>query len=132
MGLRLREDDRLGGHDPYSASKAAAELAIASWRANFCGSDAHQTSLYRLLRLVLATSLAEVTGPRSDCARCHACFAAGKPAELRSPQATRPWQHVLEPLGGYLRLAESFSAAIVMQVPTTLALVWSPIAQCAS
>ena len=43
-----REDDRLGGHDPYSASKAAVELAIASWRSSFCGSGRHQNPYLRI------------------------------------------------------------------------------------
>ena len=107
-----REDDRLGGHDPYSASKAAAELAIASWRASFCGSAAHQTP-----HLAIATARAgNVIGggdwaedrivPDAMCA-----LAAGESIPVRSPRATRPWQHVLEPLGGYLLLAEKLPTA---------------------
>lgn len=107
-----REDDCLGGHDPYSASKAAAELAIASWRASFCGPDAHQTSF-----LSIATARAGNVIGGGDWAKDRIvpdvmrALAAGKPAELRSPQATRPWQHVLEPLSGYLLLAERLASA---------------------
>ncbi len=103
-----RETDRLGGHDPYSASKAAAELAIASWRASFCGSAPHQTP-----HLAIATARAgNVIGggdwgaDRIVPDAMRAC-AAAEPLELRNPQATRPWQHVLEPLSGYLVLAEA-------------------------
>ncbi|MCP9808662.1 CDP-glucose 4,6-dehydratase [Cyanobium sp. HWJ4-Hawea] len=107
-----REDDRLGGHDPYSASKAAAEIAIASWRASFCGDGSHQTP-----HLAIATARAgNVIGGGDwsadrivpDAMRA---LAAGEPIALRNPQATRPWQHVLEPLGGYLFLAEKLATA---------------------
>ena len=102
-----RENDRLGGHDPYSASKAAAELAIASWRSSFCGTDAHQTPYLS----IAAARVGNVIGGGDwaedrivpDAMRA---LAAGQPIPLRNPAATRPWQHVLEPLGGYLRLAE--------------------------
>ncbi len=107
-----RENDRLGGHDPYSASKAAAELAIASWRASFCGRAAHQNP-----NLAIATARAGNVIGGGDWAEdrivpdAMRALAAGQPVPLRNPQATRPWQHVLEPLGGYLRLAEALAAA---------------------
>ncbi len=102
-----REEDRLGGHDPYSASKAAAELAIASWRSSFCGVEPHQTPF-----LAIATARAgNVIGGGDwavdrivpDAMRALAC---GDVIPVRRPEAFRPWQHVLEPLGGYLLLAE--------------------------
>jgi CDP-glucose 4,6-dehydratase len=102
-----REDDRLGGHDPYSASKAAAELAIASWRASFCGSATHQTP-----HLAIATARAGNVLGGGDWAEDRIMpdairsLANGEPIAVRRPEATRPWQHVLEPLGGYLQLAE--------------------------
>jgi CDP-glucose 4,6-dehydratase len=102
-----RESDRLGGHDPYSASKAAAEIAIASWRKSFCGPGAHQTPHLRIATARAGNVIgggdwaAERIVP--DAIRA---LAAGKPVGVRNPLATRPWQHVLEPLGGYLRLAE--------------------------
>ncbi len=102
-----REDDRLGGHDPYSASKAAAELAIASWRTSFCGSAPHQTP-----HLAIASARAGNVIGGGDWAEdrilpdAMRALAAKKTITVRSPQATRPWQHVLEPLGGYLLLAE--------------------------
>lgn len=90
------EDDALGGHDPYSASKAAAEIVAASYRKSF--------------RLPLATARAgNVVGGGDwaadrlvpDCARA---FATGRKAPVRNPGSVRPWQHVLEPLSGYLAL----------------------------
>lgn len=105
-----RELDRLGGHDPYSSSKAAAEIAIASWRASFCGNDSHQTPHLRI-----ATARAgNVIGGGDwaddrivpDAVRS---LEADHPIIVRNPAATRPWQHVLEPLSGYLRLAETLA-----------------------
>jgi CDP-glucose 4,6-dehydratase len=107
-----RETDRLGGHDPYSASKAAAELAMASWRASFCGDGPHQTPHLRI-----ATARAGNVIGGGDWAEdrivpdAMRALAAGQPIAVRNPAATRPWQHVLEPLGGYLRLAEALAIA---------------------
>lgn len=108
-----REDDRIGGHDPYSASKAAAELAIASWRASFCGPGPHQTP-----HLAIATARAGNVIGGGDWAEerivpdSMRSLASGEPISVRSPKATRPWQHVLEPLGGYLLLAERLAAPV--------------------
>jgi CDP-glucose 4,6-dehydratase len=105
-----RELDRLGGHDPYSASKAAAELAIASWRASFCGTAPHQTPHLRI-----ATARAGNVIGGGDWAAdrivpdAMRALAAREPIAVGNPAATRPWQHVLEPLGGYLRLAETLA-----------------------
>ena len=105
-----RETDRLGGIDPYSASKAAAELAIASWRSSFCGEASHQTR-----KLAIATARAGNVIGGGDWAvdrllpDAMRAIAAGDALLVRSPLATRPWQHVLEPLGGYLLLAEKLS-----------------------
>jgi CDP-glucose 4,6-dehydratase len=105
-----REPDRLGGHDPYSASKAAAEIAIASWRSSFCGSGPHQT---RHLRIATARAGNVIGGGDWAADRivpdAIRALAAGDPIGVRNPLATRPWQHVLEPLGGYLRLAEALA-----------------------
>lgn len=98
-----RETDRLGGHDPYSASKAAAELVGASYRSAFF----HQSGAP-----LLATARAgNVIGGGDwsedrlipDLVRA---VAAGVTLEIRSPNATRPWQHVLESLSGYLLLGQ--------------------------
>ena len=95
------------GHDPYSASKAAMELMVASWRASFCGTAAHQTP-----KLALATARAGNVIGGGDWAAdrivpdAMRALAAGEPIAVRNPVATRPWQHVLEPLAGYLQLAQ--------------------------
>jgi CDP-glucose 4,6-dehydratase len=105
-----REPDRLGGHDPYSASKAAAEIAISSWRSSFCGQGSHQTPHLRI-----ATARAGNVIGGGDWAAdrivpdAMRSLARGEPIPVRNPAATRPWQHVLEPLGGYLRLAQALS-----------------------
>lgn len=99
--IAFREDDVLGGADPYSASKAAAELAVASWRRS-----------YRAELPPLATARAgNVVGGGDfgedrllpDLARAQS---RGEPLRIRHPQATRPWQHVLDVLEGYLLLAQ--------------------------
>jgi CDP-glucose 4,6-dehydratase len=106
-----RENDPLGGHDPYSSSKAAAELAIASWRASFCGSQPHQTP-----HLLIASARAGNVIGGGDWAAdrivpdAMRALGRGEPIGVRNPAATRPWQHVLEPLGGYLLLAERLTA----------------------
>ena len=103
-----REPDQLGGHDPYSASKAAAEIAISSWRASFCGTASHQTPHLRI-----ATARAGNVIGGGDWAENRIVpdairsLEARQPIGVRNPNATRPWQHVLEPLGGYLCLAEA-------------------------
>ena len=102
-----RENDCLGGRDPYSASKAAAEIAVSSWRSSFCGCQSFQTQ-----NLAIATARAgnvigggdwSVNRIIPDAIRS---LIASEPIVLRNPYATRPWQHVLEPLVGYLTLAE--------------------------
>ncbi|WP_413745415.1 CDP-glucose 4,6-dehydratase [Synechococcus sp. MIT S9501] len=105
-----RELDRLGGHDPYSASKAAAEIAIASWRDSFCGSASHQTP-----HLHIATARAGNVIGGGDWAvdrivpDAMRALAHGDSISVRNQFATRPWQHVLEPLSGYLQLAEALA-----------------------
>lgn len=102
-----RESDRLGGSDPYSASKAAAELAISSWRRSYCGKLSHQTDLL----LIASARSGNVIGGGDwaenrivpDAIRA---LSQSKPIYIRNPLSTRPWQHVIEPLYGYMRLAE--------------------------
>ena len=97
-----REDDALGGHDPYSASKAAAELVAASYRSAFL--EAQQVA-------VATARAGNVIGGGDwsddrlipDAVRA---WQSGSSLTIRRPQAIRPWQHVLDPLAGYLRLAE--------------------------
>ena len=105
-----REVDPLGGHDPYSASKAAAEIVAASYRASLFGEGTGHPAR-------VATARAGNVIGGGDWARdrllpdCLRAFAAGEPVHLRLPNAVRPWQHVLEPLAGYLRLAEQLLGA---------------------
>ena len=105
-----REDDKLGGHDPYSASKAATELAISSWRSSFCGTGPHKTPF-----LAIATARAGNVIGGGDWAKDRIvpdtirALKDGRSVEVRNPDATRPWQHVLEPIGGYLCLAEKLT-----------------------
>ncbi len=98
-----RECDRLGGHDPYSASKAGCEIAVASFRASFFGAD-HPVRIAsaRAGNVIGGGDWAE-NRILPDIVRA---LTAGRPVPVRNPAARRPWQHVLEPLSGYLRLAE--------------------------
>ncbi len=96
-----RETDALGGKDPYSASKAAAEIAISTYaRSYFDDPDGCQIASVRAGNVIGGGDWA-VSRIVPDCARA---WAKGEVPEIRSPHATRPWQHVLEPLSGYLHL----------------------------
>lgn len=103
-----RETDALGGRDPYSASKAAMELAVASWRSSFCGDAPHQNP-----HLAIATARAGNVIGGGDWAvdrilpDAIRALAREQPIPVRNPEATRPWQHVIEPLSGYLLLAQN-------------------------
>ena len=104
----FKETDPLGGHDPYSASKAAAEIVVASYRDSFF---AHGTEV------ALASARAGNVVGGGDWAEdrivpdCIRALSADQPIPVRNPGFTRPWQHVLEPLGGYLLLGASLEAA---------------------
>lgn len=91
------ETSALGGHDPYAASKAAAEMIVAAWPS-------------RSARIVSARSGNVIGGGDFAAHRLVPdmvrAWSANRAVELRNPTATRPWQHVLEPLDGYLRYAE--------------------------
>lgn len=98
-----REEDALGGYDPYSSSKAAAEIAIAAWRRSFFSKD-------HPVRIASARAGNVIGGGDwaedrivPDAIRA---LSRGEAIPVRNPHSTRPWQHVLEPLSGYLRLAE--------------------------
>jgi CDP-glucose 4,6-dehydratase len=98
-----RETDRLGGHDPYSASKAGSELVVASYRSAFFHTDGAP--------LLAAARAGNVIGGGDwsedrlipDLVRA---MATQRSLEIRSPNATRPWQHVLESISGYLLLGQ--------------------------
>jgi CDP-glucose 4,6-dehydratase len=103
-GRALREDDALGGHDPYSSSKAAAELATAAWRRSFLGSpDGPRLASARAGNVIGGGDwAADRLVP--DVMRA---ALAGRAVAVRNPDAVRPWQHVLNPLSGYLLLAQA-------------------------
>ncbi len=103
---RYRETDGLGGHDPYSASKAAAEIAISSWRRSFLAASGVRVASARAGNVIGAGDWAD-NRIVPDLVRA---ILAGKQLPVRNPRAVRPWQHVLEPLGGYLALAEALAA----------------------
>lgn len=97
-----REDEALGGHDPYSSSKACAEIAVAAWRRSFLRSNGVAVASARAGNVIGGGDWAE-NRLIPDCIRA---FTSGEPVLIRNAHATRPWQHVLEPLAGYLTLAE--------------------------
>lgn len=111
------EEDPLGGHDPYSSSKAAAEIAIASWRRSFF--PPARVGAGQATPVAIASARAGNVIGGGDWAKdrilpdCMRALAARQPIPVRNPQATRPWQHVLEPLGGYLCLAAQLHRALV-------------------
>ena len=101
-----RENEAMGGYDPYSSSKGAAEVAINSWRRSFMNpikQTEHKKS-------IASGRAGNVIGGGDwaldriipDCIRA---IEKGEPIEIRSPKAIRPWQHVLEPICGYMTLA---------------------------
>jgi CDP-glucose 4,6-dehydratase len=95
-----RETDALGGHDPYSSSKAAAELLVDSYRSSFFAPDDRPLASVRAGNVIGGGDwAADRLVP--DIARA---LIAGDEIAIRNPASTRPWQHVLEPLGGYLLL----------------------------
>jgi len=97
-----REDDALGGHDPYSASKAAAEIVTASYRDAFLSAQGVAVATARAGNVIGGGDWA----PERLLPDAAAAWSAGQTLVLRNPHATRPWQHVLEPLAAYLRLAQ--------------------------
>lgn len=102
-----RENEPLGGHDPYSSSKACAELVTAAYRSSFFSVKSGS----KPAPLVASVRAGNVIGG-GDWAQdrlvpdCMRSFIAEQPVQLRYPLAVRPWQHVLEPLSGYMKLAE--------------------------
>jgi CDP-glucose 4,6-dehydratase len=105
-----RENEAMGGHDPYSASKGAAELAVAAYRRSyFSGTDAGGELLLASVRAGNVIGGGDWALDRlvPDLVRA---FEAGRAPEIRLPGSVRPWQHVLEALGGYLLIAERMLA----------------------
>ena len=98
----FRETDELGGHDPYSASKAACEIVVASYRAAFLQAQGVAVATARAGNVIGGGDWSE-DRLIPDAVRA---WQSGAVLAIRNPQAIRPWQHVLEPLSAYLRLAE--------------------------
>lgn len=103
-----KEDDPLGGYDPYSSSKGACEIAIQSWRRSFFNPDDYGKKHHVSLASVRAGNViggGDWAKDRiiPDCVRA---LEAGNPIEIRCPNAIRPWEHVLEPLSAYMLLAQ--------------------------
>jgi CDP-glucose 4,6-dehydratase len=113
-----REEDPFGGYDPYSASKGCAELVTAAFRRSYFGAAQAET-----LPVAVASARAgNVIGGGDYAAErivpdCIRALSAGAVISVRNPHATRPWQHVLEPLGGYLRLGVALFENARMNAP---------------
>ena len=116
-----RENDPLGGYDPYSSSKGAAEIAISSWRRSFMNPDDYDHHKKSLASVRAGNVIGGGDWAKDrivpDCIRA---IEAGQPIDIRSPRAIRPWQHVLEPLGGYLLLAQK-----MWEEPTKFCEAWN-------
>ncbi len=106
-----REHEPMGGHDPYSSSKGCAELVTSAYRRSFFSADQ-----YPQHRVAVASARAGNVIGGGDWALDRLvpdimrAFSAGEPVVIRNPEAVRPWQHVLEPLAGYIELAERLYA----------------------
>lgn len=106
-GQAFKESDKLGGHDPYSSSKAAAEIAIASYRKSYFAAQDYA----KHHKSIVAMRAGNVIGGGDysedriipDIVRA---IKRRTPVKLRNPKAVRPWQHVIEPLAVYLQVAE--------------------------
>ncbi len=117
-----RENEPMGGYDPYSSSKGAAEIAISSWRRSFF----NPTDYGKKHHVAIASVRAGNVVGGGDWAKdrivpdCVRALEANKTIEIRSPKAIRPWQHVLEPLSGYMLLASK-----MLQEPTKYCEGWN-------
>ncbi|MEI6380807.1 MAG: CDP-glucose 4,6-dehydratase [Cyanobacteriota bacterium ELA615] len=113
-----RENDPLGGHDPYSSSKAGAELAISSWRSSFFNKSDNP--------IAIASARAGNVIGGGDWAQdrilpdAMRSLTKAESIPVRNPRSTRPWQHVLEPLSGYLTLAERIYQTLGSNEPQQL------------
>jgi len=115
------EDDSLGGYDPYSSSKGACEIAISSWRRSFMNPNEYD----RHHKSIASVRAGNVIGG-GDWAKdriipdCIRAIEAGEPIKIRNRNAVRPWQHVLEPLSGYMLLAKK-----MWEQPTEYCEAWN-------
>jgi CDP-glucose 4,6-dehydratase len=111
-GKAFIESDKLGGHDPYSSSKAAAEIAIASYRKSYF--PPHTFSRHQKSVIALRAGNVIGGGDYSDdriIPDIYRSIIKEETVKLRNPGAIRPWQHVLEPLGVYLKVAQALLLA---------------------
>lgn len=103
-----KEDDPFGGYDPYSSSKGACEIAIQSWRRSFFNPEDYGKKHHVSLASVRAGNV--IGGGDWALDRiipdCIKALEQDKVIDIRSPKAIRPWEHVLEPLSGYMLLAK--------------------------
>lgn len=97
-----RENDTLGGHDPYSASKAACELIISSYKSSFLNKQGLAVGVARAGNVIGGGDWSE-DRLIPDAIRS---WQNGEPLEIRRPESIRPWQHVLDPLAAYINFAE--------------------------
>ena len=105
-GSALAEDAPMGGHDPYSASKSCAEIAVGSWRESYLATaDAPRLATARAGNVIGGGDW----GAHRLLPDLFSAFAAGKTPTLRMPDAIRPWQHAFDALLGYLMLAEALA-----------------------
>lgn len=117
-----REDEPMGGYDPYSSSKGCDELVVASWRRSFFNPKDYGEKHHVSLASVRAGNViggGDWSKDRiiPDCIRA---LETNKPVEIRFPKSIRPWQHVLEPLSGYMLLAKK-----MWQAPTDYCEGWN-------
>ncbi|MGB1448860.1 MAG: CDP-glucose 4,6-dehydratase [Flavobacteriaceae bacterium] len=101
LNIPFKEDDKLGGKDPYSASKSAAEIITYSYQKSFCETNEKKIASVRAGNVIGGGDWSE-DRLIPDLIKAH--FNQSK-VKIRNPDATRPWQHVLEPLMGYIELA---------------------------
>jgi CDP-glucose 4,6-dehydratase len=109
-----REEDAMGGYDPYSSSKGAAELVINAYRRSYFSSHTDESEPFSGIRLASARAGNVIGGGDWAADRivpdCIRALQRGETIPVRNKVATRPWQHVLEPLSGYLWLGASLSS----------------------
>lgn len=111
-----REDEPMGGHDPYSASKGCSELVTRAYRRSFLNQDHLKRAI-----LVATARAGNVIGGGDWCkdrimTDAIEALQGNRPIQVRNPEAVRPWQHVLEPLSGYLLLASQIQRENVVEV----------------
>ena len=116
-----RENDPLGGHDPYSASKACAELVFSSYQQSFFAASGLRAGSVRAGNVIGGGDWA----PDRIVPDCIRALRSGRAIQIRNPRSVRPWQHVLEPLAGYLTLAALLAQADAETLPRLTGQAWN-------